>query len=1262
MAKSPQTKLSSSVASSFLPKLPFLGLPDPEEERINLHSLASVKRALKRRGLPLYSVGMKGEERLKHLRDRLQLALDREREAESEATLVAELEALKVPIVTPGLVTTERNEELARRLYEARERIRIRGEAQLRVKTWNRIAGGTATERLKRFKRYNTENYTKLMSQSLACCDYTEIERLCTLGADSNAETKAGHTALNQAATFNKCAFAKTMVERFGADPNRENVHGVTPLILASSFGHVKVISVLAKLGADVNKEGSCRKTPLIAAAVEGRIGSIQRLISLGAEIDTANADGHTALIAACSTANPQIEAAAELLSAGADLFLRDSDDRDAYLNAKLSRNHGVAAFLRKEIIKRDSLAFSKGAKKSYQDEDVFTKIRKQMLSARGKPQASAKRRPKRPAVRLSSSLVGLEKVLHNAIVGNDYQTIFSLVRSIGGGPPRMDVNFESASTRSETALMRAAWFGAIEPMELLLAIGADPNHVSTFGKQRTALHLAAENGQQQAILILLKWGADINAQDEEQNTPLMLASRGGHPEAVSALVQHGAFVNSKNMYGSSAFTLAAAHRRAGVASLLMSRDVYMADLEDSLEDLADVNTKVRADAGRGRHDDIKELIARRPRPTEEVITMKDSIRSGTIPSIPLAQRKHRSLEVELAPDISNIVNATLIADIREKEREEEKIQKYAKRGRRSDVLIAGTVIDGMVPEDTESSSSSSSLSLASKQPRAEDNEPSSRQGGRGLKPTSFKWSIGLIDGFVDGLQARLFRLRRKARAAAAAKAAEDAKNPDYQRMMRRKRMNVTEDEPEYFADPAELKLAAFYISHGDFEKAAEMCNLALEMQSKRYDEDAMPIALSLNQFGAMFDAMGRFDAAEEMQRRALALLERDLGPVFAPCDERTVVTVHLLLDTLVHALNFDAALTLCDEVEKQRRKTLSRHDDLVKDIANRRSSILEAIEETKRKEKERKRKHAEDERKRKEEKKMKRKEMEESMKLDPLTRKLIKEEKDALKLSSFLRFLKDDPVFVEVFTKFAKYDGAENDLRFFFEVEEFRKLKKQTREIHDKIQYIFRRFIRSTCLPVLTHDLKLKIEKNMQNLNKDPSGKDELEPLRPQDLFNDAQLLVLGQLHTGTQRRFVDSKWGARFFRGRFAEEHHWNGLVRAQAWGRMLYQLSKLPSRAARARKVSEALESTYEQVIRRKRMRSGAAGAIQSIFRGHVGRKRACKASLQRLVQLYDDSAQAYFYKDMFTGETVPSPPTFWLLLQNKFPSIQNEERAR
>ena len=413
-------------------------------------------------------------------------------------------------------------------------------------------------------------------------------------------------------------------------------------------------------------------------------------------------------------------------------------------------------------------------------------------------------------------------------------------------------------------------------------------------------------------------------------------------------------------MYGSSAFTLAAAHRRAGVASLLMSRDVYMADLEDSLEDLADVNTKVRADAGRGRHDDIKELIARRPRPTEEVITMKDSIRSGTIPSIPLAQRKHRSLEVELAPDISNIVNATLIADIREKEREEEKIQKYAKRGRRSDVLIAGTVIDGMVPEDTESSSSSS-LSLASKQPRAEDNEPSSRQGGRGLKPTSFKWSIGLIDGFVDGLQARLFRLRRKARAAAAAKAAEDAKNPDYQRMMRRKRMNVTEDEPEYFADPAELKLAAFHISHGEFEKAAEMCNLALEMQSKRYDEDAMPIALSLNQFGAMFDAMGRFDAAEEMQRRALALLERDLGPVFAPCDERTVVTVHLLLDTLVHALNFDAALTLCDEVEKQRRKTLSRHDDLVKDIATKIEHWRLSRDETQEKGK---RKHAEDERK----------------------------------------------------------------------------------------------------------------------------------------------------------------------------------------------------------------------------------------------------------------------------------------------------------
>ena len=54
-------------AAGYLPPLP---LPTPEiglGESIRFSSLASVKKALKRRGLSLNSIGLKGEERLVHL-------------------------------------------------------------------------------------------------------------------------------------------------------------------------------------------------------------------------------------------------------------------------------------------------------------------------------------------------------------------------------------------------------------------------------------------------------------------------------------------------------------------------------------------------------------------------------------------------------------------------------------------------------------------------------------------------------------------------------------------------------------------------------------------------------------------------------------------------------------------------------------------------------------------------------------------------------------------------------------------------------------------------------------------------------------------------------------------------------------------------------------------------------------------------------------------------------------------------------------------
>ena len=55
---------------------------------------------------------------------------------------------------------------------------------------------------------------------------------------------------------------------------------------------------------------------------------------------------------------------------------------------------------------------------------------------------------------------------------------------------------------------------------------------------QRISLHEAAASGQDEIIRRLLADGANIEAQNNEQETPLHLAARNGHAEAIKILLE----------------------------------------------------------------------------------------------------------------------------------------------------------------------------------------------------------------------------------------------------------------------------------------------------------------------------------------------------------------------------------------------------------------------------------------------------------------------------------------------------------------------------------------------------------------------------------------------------------------------------------------------------------------------------------------------------------------------------------------------------
>ncbi|EHK23318.1 uncharacterized protein TRIVIDRAFT_138208, partial [Trichoderma virens Gv29-8] len=85
---------------------------------------------------------------------------------------------------------------------------------------------------------------------------------------------------------------------------------------------------------------------------------------------------------------------------------------------------------------------------------------------------------------------------------------------------------------------------GHIDTLQLLLSHGANVESIGMF-EDRTALHIAADNGNEAIAKILLDYNADPNAQSVEWGTPLGIASYSDNEAIVKLLIEYGAKVNT---------------------------------------------------------------------------------------------------------------------------------------------------------------------------------------------------------------------------------------------------------------------------------------------------------------------------------------------------------------------------------------------------------------------------------------------------------------------------------------------------------------------------------------------------------------------------------------------------------------------------------------------------------------------------------------------------------------------------------------------
>lgn len=141
------------------------------------------------------------------------------------------------------------------------------------------------------------------------------------------------------------------------------------------------------------------------------------------------------------------------------------------------------------------------------------------------------------------------------------------------GPPPREPPQPPPERDYSGFDIVKATQYGAIARVKELVEAGWDvnqPDHETV-----TLLHWAAINNRREIVDYLVERGARVDAIGGElQSTPLQWASRQGHLEAVVALVRAGADPALRDAEGCASLHLAAQFGHTAVVAYLVARGV----------------------------------------------------------------------------------------------------------------------------------------------------------------------------------------------------------------------------------------------------------------------------------------------------------------------------------------------------------------------------------------------------------------------------------------------------------------------------------------------------------------------------------------------------------------------------------------------------------------------------------------------------------------------------------------------------------------
>ena len=313
-----------------------------------------------------------------------------------------------------------------------------------------------------------------------------------------------------------------------GANVNLEDSRGVSPLMMATEFGHTEIVEYLIKSGANVNARNSFGFTPLkiaieeeypiIIDLIKGAGGTIEGFSNFKA-IGTPN---ETLILAAKGN---EVTALQEALFNNALVDARDSIQRTALIYAAQSGHMVPLQILLKNGANIDAV-------------DKFGQTALRAAAGGGYVDAVA-------------FLISLNA---NVNEKNDRADSILMQYASVRPPPR------EAMAKKQILIAK-----------LLLDAKANVHEVSDDEDAAPLLMLAATQTHTELVKLLLTYGADPNAQDSFGNTALLAIAHTGPIEIMRLLISAGTNLNLRTMDGYSALKQAMENGTAELVMLLRS-------------------------------------------------------------------------------------------------------------------------------------------------------------------------------------------------------------------------------------------------------------------------------------------------------------------------------------------------------------------------------------------------------------------------------------------------------------------------------------------------------------------------------------------------------------------------------------------------------------------------------------------------------------------------------------------------------------------